>query len=303
MKFKTWQIILIILFAFLLVVRITSKPASEHPYYGTELNHPLVIAHQGGDGVWPGNTMFAFQNAAMLGVDVLEMDAHITKDGIIVLMHDETVDRTTEGTGDIESMTLAELKQLDAGYDWSPDGGKTLPFRGQGVTIPTMEEVFQAFPEMRMTIEIKKTNASMSKPFCKLIRKYDMQGKVLIASFHDERLQEFRVECPEVATSSAKNETTAFVLLTKVFLGSMYSPKFYSLQVPEESGGITVMTEAFIQASHARNLAVEVWTINDPEQMQLFMDWGVDGIMTDRPDLMMEALGRLKTRTGTCPRF
>ena len=292
MKLGTWQKIIVILLLLIAVLRIASKPSADHPYYTADLNYPLVIAHQGGDGLWPGDTMFAFQNAADLGVDVLEMDVHITKDGILVLMHDEAVTRTTDGTGEIESMTLEELKKLDAGYDWSTDDGATFPFRGQGVTIPTMEEVFTTFPDMHMTIEIKKTNASMAKPFCELIRKHDMQDKVLIASFHDERLAEFRETCPEVATSSAKNETTAFVLLTKPFLGSFYSPKFFSLQVPEESSGITVMTPAFVKAAHERNLAVEPWTINDAETMKKFIAWGVDGIITDRPDIMLEVLGR-----------
>lgn len=290
MKLKTWHKIILVILATLAVLRLTSKPAADHPYYAVDSDRPLVIAHQGGDGLWPGDTMFAFQNAADMGVDVLEMDAHITKDGVLVLMHDETVDRTTDGTGEIESMTLDEIKKLDAGYDWTPDDGATFPFRGQGVTVPTLEEVFQAFPQMRMTIEIKKTTAPMSKPFCQLIRKYNMQDKVLIASFHDERLKEFRAECPEVATSSAKNETTVFVLLTKPFLGGFYSPKFFSLQVPEESGGITVMTPAFVKAAHERNIAVEPWTINDQDTMKKLITWGVDGIITDRPDLMLEIL-------------
>lgn len=292
MKLKFGHKIVLILFAVLVIIRITSKPAPEHPYYTNGMNYPLIIAHQGGDGLWPGETMFAFQNAVSLGVDVLEMDIHITKEGELVLMHDETVDRTTDGTGEIESMTLADLKQLDAGYGWSNDQGQTFPFRGQGVTITTLEEVFQTFPEMRMNIEIKKSNVSMIKPFCNLIREYSMQEKVLVASFHDEKLKEFRAECPEVATSSAKNETTFFVLLTKPFLGSLYSPKFFALQVPKESGGITVMTPAFVRAAHERNLAVEPWTINDAETMRLFINWGVDGIITDRPDIMMEVLGR-----------
>ena len=290
MKLKTWHKIILVILTILAVFRLTSKPAADHPYYSADSDHPLVIAHQGGDGLWPGDTMFAFQNAADMGVDVLEMDAHITKDGVLVLMHDETVDRTTDGTGEIESMTLDEIKQLDAGYDWTPDEGATFPFRGQGVTVPTLEEVFQAFPNMRMTIEIKKTNVSISKPFCDLIRKHNMEDKVLIASFHDDRLKEFRAECPEVATSSAKNETTVFVLLTKPFLGGFYSPKFFSLQVPEESSGITVMTPAFVKAAHERNIAVEPWTINDEETMKKFITWGVDGIITDRPDLMLQIL-------------
>lgn len=292
MKLKPWQIAVFFLLVSTILLRFISNPAPEHPYYARDLNYPLVIAHQGGGDLWPGNTMFAFQNAANLGVDVLEMDLHITADGALVIIHDETVDRTTDGTGEVESMTLDELKQLDAGYDWSLDDGASYPFRRQGITIPTLEEVFTAFPDYRMTIEIKKTNTSMSKPFCDMIRKHNMQDKVLVASFHDERLKEFRTECPEVATSSAKNETTAFVLLTKVFLGNFYSPRFYSLQVPEESGGITVMTERFVRAAHASNLAVEPWTINDKDTMRKFITWGVDGIITDRPDLMLEVLGR-----------
>ncbi|HNA89194.1 MAG TPA: glycerophosphodiester phosphodiesterase [Anaerolineales bacterium] len=292
MKFKTWQIASLVLLVIIAILRFTSKPIPPHPYYSGIQTRPLVIAHQGGDGLWPGETMFAYQSAVDLGVDVLEMDIHITKDGVLVLMHDETVDRTTDGTGEIESMTLEELKKLDAGYDWSPDDGVTFPYRGSGLTVATLEEVFTAFPNMHMTIEIKKTNTSMAEPFCQLIREYHMQDKVLVASFHDERLKEFRAECPEVATSSAKNETTIFVLMTKGFLSGFYSPVFHSLQVPEESGGITVMTESFVKASHARNLAVEPWTINDEETMRKFIAWGVDGIITDRPDIMMEVLGR-----------
>lgn len=293
MKFKTWQVAAVLVLAVIGVLRLLAQPAPRLPYYDSaSLNVPFVIAHQGGDGLWPGDTMFAYQNAVELGVDVLEMDIHITKDGVLVLMHDETVDRTTDGTGEIESMTLAELKKLDAGYDWSPDEGKTFPYRGQGVQVTTLEDIFQAFPDKRMTIEIKKSNASMIQPFCDLIREHNMQDKVLAASFYDDKIQEFRAACPEVATSSAKQETTVFVILSKAFLTGFYSPQFIALQVPEESGGITVMTEAFVRAAHGSGLAVEPWTINDQETMQKFINWGVDGIITDRPDLMLELLGR-----------
>ncbi|MBL8099019.1 MAG: glycerophosphodiester phosphodiesterase [Anaerolineales bacterium] len=290
MKLKRWQIALIFLIFAGLIFRLTSRPAPVHPYYASDLTDTLVIAHQGGDGIAPGNTMFAFQNAVDLGVDVLEMDLHITKDNVLVLIHDETIDRTTNGSGEVESMTLDEIKQFDAGYDWSNDNDATFPFRGQGITIPTLEEVFNSFPQMKMTIEIKKSNTSMIEPFCDMIREYDMQEKIVVASFYDDKMKAFREECPEVATSSAKNETTVFVLLSKVFLTGFYSPQFYSLQVPEESSGITVMTESFIRAAHERNLAVEPWTINDEETMRKFIEWGVDGIMTDRPDIMIEIL-------------
>ena len=292
MKKKIPVIVLSIFVLVLFVAALLAKRAPEHPYYAANMSYPLVIAHQGGDGLWPGDTMYAFEHAVALGVDVLEMDIHITKEGVLVINHDETVDRTTDGTGEIEAMTLEELKTLDAGYDWSVDDGATYPYRGMGITITTLEEIFQAFPQYHMTIEIKKTERSMAEPFCNLIRQYDMQDKVLVASFHDERMDEFRQVCPEVATSSARQETTFFVLMSKAFLGRLYSPKFYSLQVPEESSNITVMTAQFVRAAHERNIRVEPWTINDPAQMKLYIEWGVDGIITDRPDVMLEVLGR-----------
>jgi glycerophosphoryl diester phosphodiesterase len=294
MKNKISKISLGIVLAIALILAIWmlfAKPASDHPYYA-DRPEVMVIAHQGGNHLWPDNTLFAFQNALDLGVDVLEMDLHITSDDVLVIIHDETVDRTTNGSGAVEEMTLAELKALDAAHNWTRDEGATYPHRGQGISVPTLEEVFQAFPGQRMTIEIKKTERSMAAPFCAMIRKHNMQERVLVASFHDERMAEFRAECPEVATSSARQETTIFVLLTKVWLGGLFSPEFHSLQVPKESSGITVMTPGFVRAAHARNLMVEPWTINDPEQMQLYLDWGVDGMITDRPDLLLEILGR-----------
>jgi glycerophosphoryl diester phosphodiesterase len=280
------------LFLIILGVALFSSPAENHPYYVDDLSYPLVIAHQGGDDLWPGNTFYAMEQAAALGVDVLEMDLHITKDGVLVLIHDETIDDTTDGAGEVEAMNLEEIKQLDAGYDWSPDQGLSFPFRGQGITIPTLEEIFLGFPDLRMTIELKKTNRSMAEPFCNLIRQYGMQDQIVVASFHDERMKEFRQICPEVATSSARQETTVFVLLSKVFLGRLYSPKFQSLQVPRESSGITVMTPVFVRAAHERGLTVEPWTINDPDEMRKYIEWGVDGIITDRPDILLEVLGR-----------
>jgi len=292
MKKKIALSVLGVILLALVLMAVFAKRAPDHPYYADDLPYPLVIAHQGGDGLWPGDTMFAFEHAAALGVDVLEMDLHITQDGVLVINHDETVDRTTNGSGNIEDTTLAELKTLDAGHQWSDDGGETFPYRGMGITLTTLEEVFQAFPKYQMTIEIKTTERSMAKPFCDMIRAYDMQDKILVASFLDERMTDFRLTCPEVATSSARQETTVFVLLSKVYLGRLYSPAFNALQVPEESSGITVMTAQFVRAAHERNLRVEPWTIDDPEQMKQYINWGVDGIITDRPDLMLEVLRR-----------
>ncbi len=291
---RFFKAVLAILFlAFVASVIVNPKTPPTRYYDGAP--KPLVIAHQGGDGVWPGDTMLAFENAIHIGSDVLEMDAHITQDGRIVLMHDEEVDRTTDGTGLIEDMTLAELKQLDAAYDWSNDDGKTFPYRGQGIQVPTLDEVFEKFPQMRYVIEIKLTKNPIDKPLCDLIRKYNMQDKALIGSFHDEALNNFRAACPEVATSAASDEVQDYVLLGKVFLWGFIAPDYQTIQPPwdpEESLGITIVTERFMRESHAKNIRVEPWTVNDPELMKQYIAWGVDGIITDRPDLLVEILGR-----------
>jgi len=292
MTLKPSRVLVGLILLSLVLLLVFTPGAVHHPYY-KNIDRPLVIAHQGGDGIWPGDTMFAFEKAVAIGVDVLEMDAHITRNGHIILMHDETVDDTTDGTGRIEDMTLDELKQLDAAYDWSNDGGQTNAYRGQGIQVPSLAELFEAFPQMRYMVEIKLTENPIDRPLCDLIRQYNMQDRVLVASFHDEAIQNFRRTCPEVATSASRGEVTKFVLLGKVFLSGLVEPEYQSMQPPfdpEESMNIPIMTKRFIREAHAKNIKVEPWTVNDPELMRQYIDWGADGIITDRPDLMMDIL-------------
>ena len=294
MKSKIFKIVLAVILLIDAVSILVNPKAPSKPYYDG-VTGTLLIAHQGGDGVWPGDTMFAFEKAVEIGADVLEMDAHITKDSHIVLMHDEKVDRTTNGTGLIEDMTLDELRQLDAAYYWSNDGGQTYPHRGQGIQVPTLDELFQKFPHMRYVIEIKLTTNPIDKPLCELIRKYNMQDKVVIASFHDDAMAMFRNSCPEVATSASRGEVTKFVLLGKIFLSGFVVPHYQSIQPPydpKESYNIPIITRRFIREAHAKNIRVEPWTVNDPDLMKQYIEWGVDGIMTDRPDLLVEILGK-----------
>lgn len=292
---KTLRMLLILLLTALFLFLVFTPGAPARPYYAG-VTAPQVIAHQGGDGIWPGDTLFAFEKAVEAGADVLEMDAHITQDGHIVLMHDETVDGTTDGTGLIEGMTLAELKQLDAAYRWSKDGGQTFPYRGQGIQVPALAEVFEKFPQMRYVIEIKKSGIPVEQPLCDLIRRYNMQEKVLVASFHDAVMQTFRTTCPEVATSASRGEVTKFVLLGKIFLSGLVAPGYQAIQPPydpAESYNIPIMTKRFIREAHRKNIRVEPWTVDDPDLMRQYIEWGVDGIITDRPDLMVELLKKM----------
>ncbi|MEO5886383.1 MAG: glycerophosphodiester phosphodiesterase family protein, partial [Anaerolineales bacterium] len=154
-------------------------------------------------------------------------------------------------------------------------------------------ELFEKYPDIRYVIEIKLTRNPIAKPFCNLIRAYNMQDKVIVASFHDEAMSMFRETCPEVATSASRTEVRNFVLLGKVFLSGFVVPHYQSIQPPydpSESLGIPIMTERFIREAHAKNIRVEPWTVNDPALMKQYIEWGVDGIITDRPDLMVEVL-------------
>jgi len=262
--------------------------APNYPFFDSD--RPMVIAHQGGEGLRPSNTMLAFENAVALGVDVLEMDVHSTADGALVLIHDDTVDRTTDGTGRVNDLTLAEIQQLDAGDYWTPDDGATYPYRGQGARIPTLDEVLTAFPQMKFNIEIKQTEPTIATSLCEALRAHGLTERTLVASFHPTAMDEFRAACPEVATSMVEDEIRPFYILNMAFLGRLYQPPGAAFQVPEYSGDRLVLSPRFVRGAQSNNVAVHPWTIDDPADMARFLDMGVDGIITDRPDIMIEVL-------------
>jgi len=276
----------------ILIAHLAASPAPHHAYFDqfSPEQYPLVIAHAGSE-LYPTDTLYALEQYAAMDVDVLEMDVHMTADGEIVLIHDDTVDRTTDGSGDVREMTLAEVQALDAGWYWTQDD-QDYPFRGQGITIPTLREGFETFPDYAMIIEIKQEKPSMAAPLCDLIREYGMEEKALIPSFNDESIQEFRAACPEVATAAGHDEVQDFVIRGFLLLGGTISPEFEALQVPEKDNGIPIVTRLFLWFAHNRNVQVHIWTINEPDEMERFIDMGVDGIMTDRTDLLREILGR-----------
>ena len=269
-----------------------ARPVVDHPYFDQDNNRPLVIAHRGGAGLWPENTMHAFEQAVHFGVDVLETEIRSTADGTLVLIHDSTVDRTTNGTGPINATGLRELKALDAGFNWSNDAGRTFPFRDQGITMPTLEEIFTAFPSMRFNIDLKQMVPSLALQVCKMIRSFDMTDKVMVASFNSKILRGFRHECPEVATSLSAQEVALFYLMNFAFMGTAFRTTAYALQVPEYHGKLRLLTSRFIDTAHSLNLKVHVWTVNETNDMIRLLDLGVDGIITDYPDRLMTLLSR-----------
>jgi glycerophosphoryl diester phosphodiesterase len=265
------------------------KPAERHAFFQYFIpGKPLVIAHRGGAGLFPENTLYAFQEAWKMGVDILEMDVRETADGALVLLHDKTVDRTTDGSGEVSQKTLAEVKQLNAAFRFTTDGGQSFPLREQKISIPTLEEVFSNLPQARYIVEIKHETPTIAKSLCFLIRKHNLQDKVITASFSQNVLDSFRSECAEVATSASTSEVTKFMIYYKTGLGKSYSPPMFALQTPEKIGSLQIVSKDFLETAHHLNLQVHVWTINRNEDMQRLIETGVDGIMTDYPDRLLK---------------
>jgi glycerophosphoryl diester phosphodiesterase len=252
------------------------------------------MAHQGGEGEYPSNTRIAFDAANAAGADALDTDFHMTKDGVLVLMHDETLEGRTNGTGAVRDHTYAELLQLDWAYNWTPDGGQTYPYRGQGIKVMRMEELFDAYPTQRFGIEMKQVAPAAAVKFCNLIKQYHYESQVLVSSVppDDLNMAIFRANCPSVATSATQTETIAFTGLQKLGLANLYLyPAFSSLQVPEEQSGINILNPAFVAAAHnhPKHLRVYAWTIDTPEQWNHFKAMGVDGINTSYPQRIVNA--------------
>lgn len=277
------------------VARAAVRRGSEHPFFMQAAKPTEVIAHRGGAGQWPEETMYAFERAVGLGVDVLEMDVHSTRDCELVLMHDDSVDRTTDGGGrNIGSMTLAEVKELNAGYKWTADGGRTFPFRCKGVQVPTLREVFQAFRGRRMNIEIKQSNPALVARLCRMIREFEMTDKVLVASFDPEALRAFRAQCPEVATSTSKRELINFVFRRNPFAAAS-APEVDAVQIAEQFL-IGRLGDFYLNKAREHKLPLHAWTVNNAREMRRLLGLGLDGIITDYPEMLLQERARFLQR-------
>jgi glycerophosphoryl diester phosphodiesterase len=247
---------------------------------------PFAAAHRGSRVLWPENTMPAFQGAHDLGFRVFETDLHATADGVLVTFHDPTLDRTTNATGPVASRTAAELSDVDAGHHFSRDGDH--PWRGRGVGVPTLEEVASSFPDVAMILDLKAPG--LEELLADLIRRLDLWDRVVVGSFRDARLRRFRTLTEgRVATSSGPTETLA--VKARAWARRPATSPADVFQVPTKAG-ITVVDAAFVSSAHAAGKHVHVWTVNEAHEMRRLLDLGVDGLITDRPDLLNEVLGR-----------
>lgn len=246
----------------------------------------LNIAHRGGLGPRPEHTLLAYEHALTEGADVLELDVHATSDGVLVVMHDDTVDRTTNGSGAIKELSYEELSQLDAGYGFTRDGGETFPYRGQGLTVPRLADVLQAHPSTPFVVEIKQADPPIVDDFLEVAEREGALDQMVLAAFSSEPLEELRDKAPNVPTSLALSEVLEFMSAEP----ESYDPPGQFLQVPIEYAGIEVLNADFVAKARQLDMKVHAWTINDEEDMRLLVDLDIDGVITDWPGRLQGVL-------------
>jgi glycerophosphoryl diester phosphodiesterase len=291
----------------------------------------------------PENTLVAFDHGLALGADGLELDVHLSRDGVVVVHHDPTLERTTNARGAIRLKTAAELAEVDAGYQFRAGGSHSLPakagshtadlpadqpplklrrsaealaqaeagshkedgvasgfsrkdppnefpYRGRGIGVPTLREVLARYP-VPLIIELKTPEAALARATVDELHRADALGRVALGSFYSRGLHAARAYEPRIATGAAREETR-WALYKSWVHWPIRRPAFREFQVPERSGRTTIVTPRFVRHAHRAGLAVKVWTVDAHEDIARLLSWGVDAIISDRPDVAVAARGK-----------
>lgn len=254
----------------------------------------MNVAHRGGRNLFPENTMVAFDSAALMGVDVLEMDVCLTKDGILVTNHDLTVDRTSDTVGNVIDFTFAELQEFNFGY-WFRAADSTYPYRANPVRIPKLEDVFTQHGDKLMVIEIKDRTADgmlAADKLMALIREYDLTKRVVVFSSVDDVMGYVHsINDDGVWMGASFGDVYSFSTAVLDNPDTTLTVRAHMFALPIDLGNFD--TEVIVNAAHRHNAAVHYWTVNDKDEMKALIQLGADGVMTDRPDVMDEALEEL----------
>jgi len=256
---------------------------------------PRFFAHRGGALEAPENTLEAFARGLEAGADRLELDVHATSDGEVVVLHDETVDRTTDGVGLAREKPLAELQELDAGARFVADDG-TKPFAGRGVRIPTLAEVFEAFPGVPLNIEIKQNEPEIEARVLAVLDRFSARRQVLLAAERGVIMERIRAAAPDVHSGTSLDDGAEFLGLWGQNALGGYRPRGIAFQIPPTFLGEPLVTEELVGVAHDLGVEVHVWTIDEEPEMERLLGLGVDGIMTDRPTLAAAVFRRLGLR-------
>jgi glycerophosphoryl diester phosphodiesterase len=242
----------------------------------------LVFAHRGGAKLAPENTLPAFDHGLACGADGVECDVHLSRDGVPVIIHDATLERTTDARGPVTALTAAELARVDAGYHFTRDG--TFPFRGMGIGVSPLEALLRRHV-VPTIIELKQGDPELARAVAAVVRRTDAVDRVCVGSFHRVAVETMRAEAPEIATGACEPEARWTLYKSWFRLPSMRRKPYVAFQVPERAGTLRVVSPAFVRQAHADDATVQVWVVDDPADVERLLDWGVDGLISDRPDV------------------
>jgi glycerophosphoryl diester phosphodiesterase len=244
---------------------------------------PRVFAHRGGGALGPENTIAAFDRGMAAGADGLELDVRLSADRIIVVCHDETLDRTTNASGPVSALTAAELSRVDAGWRFTDAAGRQ-PFRGQGVSVPTLRAVLERYPDIPLIIEMKPDTVEMGHALAAEVVAAGAVDRVCAAGYGSRSLAAAREALPAMASSAGRTEVR--LALYRSWAGwPPMRPPYGGYQVPELAGTLRVVSPRFIRHAHRAGLQVQVWTVDEAADMHRLLGWGADALISNRPDL------------------
>jgi glycerophosphoryl diester phosphodiesterase len=251
--------------------------------------HP-VIAHRGNSAHAPENTLVSFDQAAALGADALEFDVRLTRDGIPVVIHDATLDRTTNGAGPVAAVKRAELQRLDAGARFTADQGRSFPYRARAHTVPTLEEMLVRYDSIPFLIEVKIAEAV--EPTRRLLERYGATNRTVVDSAVHDAVAPFRATRGTLATGASMPEVIALLRRACLPLPSRDLP-FQALCIPQRYHGVPIPAGRLATVARRAGVATHVWTVNDPAVARRLWRRGVQGIVTDDPGVMLKLRGAL----------
>lgn len=268
------------------------------------MGRPQVFAHRGGAALRPENTILAFDHGVSLGADGIELDVHLSRDGVVVVHHDATLERTTDGRGPLAALTADELARVDAGHWFTPPGGRPspagsspattgspalYPFRGLAGGVPTLRQVLERHASAALIIELKVNDPVLAHRTIDEIRAAGAIERVAVGSFGTRVLRAARAYEPRIPTGASREETR-LALYRSWVRWPVRRPPYREFQVPELSGSTRVVSPRFVKDAHRAGVAVRVWTVNEEPDMRRLLDWGVDALISDRPDIAVEVV-------------
>ena len=238
-----------------------------------------AIGHRGAAGVAPENTIEAIEHGLAGGADAFEVDVHLATCGTLVTIHDDTLDRTTDGSGPVERLDLLQLQALDAGFLFTADRGLSYPYRGAGIRIPTLDEAAEAAGDLPMIIEVKSPGAG--RALAKWLEGRSDSDRFLVGGFDHVAV------APAAAAArwqcATRQDLKPFILLGNLGLSPRVRPEITAFMVPVRKGLLRIVTRRFVRRAHDLGIGVYVWTVNRPTEMRALFELGVDGLISDVP--------------------